>query len=133
MTCILDSYLEYWQKCTTFVIEQQMSFGKKHNTLALKLGQHCLSYFIFHFANFKSILEFPSYNKTKIHGASKKMTKYQRKQWAVNKAMNMLIDKDDQEILKVFKNLKKKDDAADAIVMLNAYKFMYFVDKNFLI
>lgn len=130
LTNILDSYLNYWQNCTTFVIEQQMSFGKKHNTLALKLGQHCFSYFLFHFANFKITLEFPSYNKTRIHGASKKLTKYQRKQWAVQKAMNMLISKEDKITLKFFTELKKKDDTADAIVMLNAYKFMCFVDKS---
>lgn len=130
LTNILDSFLPYWQNCTAFVIEQQMSFGKKHNTLALKLGQHCMSYFLFHFANFKLTLEFPAYHKTRIHGASRKLTKYQRKQWAVDKALNMLISKDDNEILKIFTNLKKKDDAADALIMLNAYKFLCFVDKS---
>ncbi len=33
MTDLLDSYSEYWDRCSHFVIEQQMSFGKnKRNT-----------------------------------------------------------------------------------------------------
>ena len=46
MTNLLDKYQEYWDQCDVFIIEKQMSFGKrKYNTMALKLGQHCWSYF----------------------------------------------------------------------------------------
>ena len=45
MTELLDTYVEYWSQCDIIIIEKQMSFGKKHNTMALKLGQHCWSYF----------------------------------------------------------------------------------------
>ena len=47
LTDVLDEYNEYWDKCQLFVVEQQMSFGKKTNTKALKLAQHTESYFIF--------------------------------------------------------------------------------------
>ena len=44
---ILDKYQDYFDNVSIIVVEQQMSFGKKVNTMALKLGQHCESYFLF--------------------------------------------------------------------------------------
>jgi hypothetical protein len=58
MTELLDMYKPMWDKCSCFVIEQQMSFGKQRNTMALKLGQHCYSYFTFMYGRFKDIIEF---------------------------------------------------------------------------
>jgi len=34
MTDLLDIYVDYWDKCDAFVIEQQMAFGKRRNTMA---------------------------------------------------------------------------------------------------
>ena len=82
----LDKYTSYWDKCSAFIIEQQMSFGrKKQNTMAIKLGQHCYSYFSFYYRDFKLLLEFPSYYKTNIIGAPKNTkglkNKSNRKKW----------------------------------------------------
>lgn len=129
MNHLLDKYKEYWDKCTTFVIEQQMGFGKRRNYMALKLGQHCFSYFIFQYANFKQIIEYPAYNKTKILGAEKKMTKHQRKMWAVNKAVDILSEMEDEDTAKLIQSRKKRDDLSDVIVQLQSYKFLVFVDK----
>ena len=52
MNTELDKYKEYWDKCSIFIIERQMAFMGKRNTMALKLGQHCFSYFIFNFLKF---------------------------------------------------------------------------------
>ena len=41
-------------------IEKQMSFRGKRNTMALKLGQHCYSYFVFKYGASKEIIEFPA-------------------------------------------------------------------------
>ena len=41
----LDKYKEIFDKCDVIIIEQQMSFKKAQNTMAIKLGQHCFSYF----------------------------------------------------------------------------------------
>jgi hypothetical protein len=38
MIDILDIYKKYWDNVSYFVVEQQMSFGKKNNTKALKLA-----------------------------------------------------------------------------------------------
>lgn len=131
----LDKYKHYWNKCTSIIIEQQMGFGKKRNYMALKLGQHCFSYFVFHYSNFKTIIEFPSYNKTKILGAPKKISKYQRKIWAVQKAIEILscrmdVSTTEQEFEKLIVSRKKADDMSDVITQLQAFKFLTFVDKN---
>jgi len=52
---LLDEYVEEWDMCSTFVIEQQMSFGKARNPLALKLGQHCYSYFVFKYKAYQIV------------------------------------------------------------------------------
>ena len=71
MTEMLDLYEDFWKQCDIFLIEQQMSFGKNRNTMALKLGQHCQSYFSIKYGRNVDIIEFPAYNKTNILGAEK--------------------------------------------------------------
>lgn len=130
LTVFLDQYKEYWEQCTTFLIEQQMGFGRKQNTMALKIGQHCFSYFLFHFAMFKQVVEFPSYYKTQILGAPKKSTKHQRKMWSVEEAMRILLDREDNDTLKKITDRKKRDDVCDTITQLQAFKYLYFIDKK---
>jgi hypothetical protein len=130
MYTVLDKYKHYWDKCVSFVVEQQMGFGKKRNYMALKLGQHCLSYFIFNYSSFKHTIEFPSYHKTKIFGASKNLTKYQRKKWAVDKAIEILNDRNDIQSIKQITDYKKRDDMSDIIVQLQSYKYLMFIDKS---
>ena len=48
-----------------------MSFGKQYNTMALKIAQHCWSYFAINYGTAKKIEEFPAYYKTQILGAAK--------------------------------------------------------------
>jgi hypothetical protein len=127
---VLSKYKSYWDKCMSFIIEQQMSFGNKHNHVASKLGQHCFSYFVFNYAQFKNTIEFPSYYKTKVLGAGKNMAKRERKLWAVNKAMEILADRGDQATLDDITSRKKRDDVADTIVQLQAYKFLVFIDEQ---
>jgi len=142
MTDLLDKHRDYWGKCESFVIEQQMSFGKKHNTLALKLGQHCFSYFAITYGRFKNVIEFPSYHKTQVIGAPKIQNKTKtgkvtykaldkpaRKKWSVVMAKEILEERDDQDTLKFLSSSKKKDDLADVIVMLQSWKYITYVDK----
>lgn len=130
MNHVLDQHKDIWDSCTCFVIEQQMSFKQNRNTMALKLGQHCFSYFIFNYASFKQTVEFPAYYKTKILGAHKKMNKQERKAWAVTKAMDILADRDDDDTLALITSRKKRDDLSDTLVQLQAYKYLVFVDKS---
>ena len=73
MTLILNKYKEFWIKCDYFVIEQQMCFQSVRNTLAVKLAQHCFSYFTIFMEIFRKnkIIDFPAFFKTQLLGAPK--------------------------------------------------------------
>ena len=120
-----------------------MCFKQAQNTMALKLGQHCYSYFIFRypitqdgdfvFDESKEIIEFPAYYKTQVMGApkvgGKSMSKPQRKKWSTEKAMGILMERGDTETLEEIEGSKKKDDLADTLIQLQSFKFLRFVDK----
>ncbi len=145
----LDLYSEYWDNVSYFIIEQQMSFGRKTNTMALKIGQHCASYFMFKYGRFRKVVEFPSYHKTQVLGAekqlkdssSKKTTKkvmrkkwtlekYARKKWAIEKAKSILELREDHETLESLTKSRKKDDISDVICQLQAWKYLKFIDTT---
>jgi hypothetical protein len=144
MTDLLDDYSEYWKRCDAFVIERQMGFGKnKTNTLALKLAQHCWSYFSFKFGRFKEIVEFPAHYKTQVLGSKKVKTtnkkgkvkyknvkKKKRKEWCVDKSIKILIQRNDAEFISFIDKSKKKDDIGDVICQLQAFKYLVYVDKS---
>jgi hypothetical protein len=138
----LDNYAEYFDNVSYIVVEQQMSFGKKVNTMALKLGQHCESYFLFKYGRFKEIIEFPSYYKTQVLGSEKikKITKTgktsykaidktKRKKWAIDEASMILAEREDFHTLSEITSIKKSDDVSDVIIQLQAFKYLYFIDK----
>jgi len=120
-----------------------MSFKQAQNTMALKLGQHCYSYFIFRypitqdgdfvFDESKEIIEFPAYYKTQVMGApkvnGKAMSKPERKKWATEKAINILMERGDTDTLDEIIGSKKKDDLADTLIQLQSFKFLRYVDK----
>ena len=127
---VLDSYKHIWDKCSVFIIEQQMSFGhRKNNTMALKLGQHCYSYFLFNYGVFKEVVEFPAYHKTKVLGAPKKMSKPERKDWAVEKAMSLLSQRGDMDIVDKLSSRKKRDDMSDCVLMSVSFSILTYLDK----
>lgn len=130
MMIVLDNHKEYWDNCVAFVIEEQMNFQNKRNHMAVKLGQHCMSYFLFQYANFKKTVEFPARNKTRVLGAPKKMSKPQRKSWAVREMMSILINRGDKDTLTRITSSRKKDDMADVIMQLQSYKYLFFVDQT---
>ena len=135
MTDTLDEYKDIWDTCSVFVIEQQMSFGRKRNTMALKLGQHCYSYFSIFYRDFKKVIEFPSYHKTQMLDAPKKfgsikktykngkskMIKDNHKKWSIRLATRILEMKKDLEHLEILNKMKKKDDVSDCLLMIYAY------------
>ena len=148
MTDLLDSYKTYWDKCIAFVIEEQMNFRGKTNPMALKLGQHCYSYFCFQYGRQKQVIEFHAYHKTQVLGApkiagkptKKGNTRYKgkdqtaRKKGGVVKAMGILEGRG--EVHEVFETkgkkrgtkAPKKDDLADTLCQLQAMKMLVFVE-----
>jgi len=132
MTNTLDAYSSYWDKCSAFIIEKQMSFRNKYNTMALKLGQHCYSYFVIKYENTKKIIEYPAYHKTQVLGARKIDVKQKpkRKKWAVEKALSILNQRKDHITINGFDTCKKKDDMADCLLMTITYSYLYYIDKK---
>ena len=147
MNDILDKYKEYWDKVSYFIIEQQMSFGKRNNTMALKLGQNCESYFMYKYGRFKKVIEYPAYYKTQILGAQKNEKKLKsgkikyvaidkpaRKKWSVEKGLSILKDRKDFSTIeelqkKIGRKKQKLDDKMDVLCQLQSFKYLYFVEK----
>lgn len=145
MNDVLDEYLDYFDHCTAIIIEKQMSFGKgKNNPMAMKLGQHCYSYFTFKYGRTKTIVDFPAYHKTQILGAPKvkgkpyksgktrwkAMDKKSRKKWSIEKAIEILTSRGEIDILDSLTTVKKRDDLADTLTQLQAFKYLTFVNKK---
>lgn len=139
-TSVLDEYSVFWRKCAAFVIEQQMSFpGRQNygfrkkvlkiNTKAIKVGQHIYSYFSILYGGIKPVFEFPSYYKTQVLGAPKKLTDAQRKKWAVDTAKSILCERKDFTHVAQIDNYAKRDDVCDTIVQIQAWKYLMYVDK----
>ncbi len=144
MIYVLDDLLKYFDKCTYFVVEEQMFFKGKNNKMAVKLGQHCQSYFYFKYGHFKTIIEFPAYHKTHIlgckkldNGITKKgKTKYKnvdkpaRKKWAIEKAKEVVLLRNEKSDILEKKRGTKLDDLSDTLIQLQAFKYMFYVDKK---
>lgn len=136
----LDNYMEFWDTCDVFVIEEQM----KNNTMATKLAQHCYSYFLIKYGRMKTVLYFPSYFKTKILGAPKiegkpyksgkkrwkAMQKTQRKKWAIQEAMRIFEMRKENTALEKIQKARKKDDLADTFLMGKAFQYRVYIDKK---
>jgi hypothetical protein len=140
----LDQYMDEFTNCDMIIVEKQMEgWGRgmkaqARNTIAVKLMQNCISYFLFYYRDFKPTIEFPAFYKTLTLGApkkieGKKMSKYWRKKWSTGNAKEILTARGDIENLMIFQKHKKKaDDIADVINQLQAFKVLVFLeDKDF--
>jgi hypothetical protein len=121
-----------------------MSFGAKINKMAVKLGQHCYSYFTFLYGRRKCYIEFHAYYKTQILGAPKipgkpyksgkprwkAMAKPQRKKWSVKQAVEILTSRGEVDVLDGLTTVKKRDDLADTLTQLQAFKYLVYVDQS---
>lgn len=121
LTELLDSYKPYLDQCSTIVIEQQMSFGSRINTMAIKIAQHTYSYMLFRYGKTKQIVEYPSYNKTQILGAPPGLEKPQRKKWAIAKADEIWTLRGDMDATGYVSAKKKKDDMSDCLLHVLSY------------
>jgi hypothetical protein len=125
LTAILDQYGDYWDKCNVILIEKQMQYKKKINPTALKIAQHTYSYFVFKYAKFKEILEYPAKNKTKVLGCGTDVKNI--KKWAIEKALYICNKRNDTTSLDIINKNKKKDDYSDTIIQLQSYKVLKYL------
>lgn len=114
----LDECKDVFDECSVILIEKQMQFRGKFNVMAMTLAQHCYTYFLMRYPD-KKIINYPAFHKTKTFDAPKKMTKYRRKKWAVEKARECIQD---SSFLPFFTESKKQDDLADTYLMCLSYK-----------
>lgn len=124
LTVFLDRFSELWDRVSIILIEQQMAYGRsKSNIQALRLAQHCLSYFYCLYGNFKIIQEFSSTHKTRVLGCplEKRKTHKSRKDFSVQLVRKLLRDRHDS-IWDTFQKFSKKDDISDCILMIQAFK-----------
>ncbi len=121
LTRVLDNHVALFDLCDIILIEKQMGFGKAHNTLGLRIAQHCLSYFLIRYDSFKEVQEYPAYHKTQILGAPKGLSKPQRKKWSVEKAKEVLGMGKASAVLDKWASFKKRDDVSDCVCMCFAY------------
>lgn len=145
MTDVLNKYAPYFDNVSYFVVEQQMAFKKKCNTMALKLGQHCMSYFIIKYGREKKVFEFPAYNKTQILGCEKvegkigKIGKIKyinigdkaRKKWCETESICIYNEREDYETINEINSVLKKNDICDNTCQMQAFKILHFLDGKY--
>jgi len=110
---IMDTYKHIWIDCDVFLIERQMAM----NMQALKLSHYLEAYLKIYYPN-KQVLNYNAATKTKKLGASNLKTKKDRKDWAVQYTSQLLS----RDNLRYFESLKKKDDVADVVCMIETYQ-----------
>lgn len=110
---VLDERLGVWRQCHAFIVENQMPINQK----ACRIQTCIMTYFQTLFGNFKSTLSCSSRLKT----FGEKITdKRQRKLYCVELARKLLTD-EWPHLLARFKDMKKKDDIADAVCQWLAF------------
>jgi hypothetical protein len=126
LTKHLEEHKHIYLSCQVILIEKQMCFKGMFNIRALRIAQHCMSWFVIQqCANNElvfDIVEFPAANKTKRLGAIDLKTKPERKKWCILKAEQLL--QSNKTLLSKFQKTKKKDDIADTVCQATAFAIM---------
>jgi hypothetical protein len=148
---ILDNYKKegFWDGVKYVIIEEQFintraskQYKGTANMIAIKIGEVAYSWILYHYPA-TIISYFPSRRKYAIcrcpattekksrktgNMEPRKMTKVDRKKWAITKSHEILISRGENEVvdhlLKLKKTEKQKlDDIGDCIIQLQAFKW----------
>ena len=140
LSWVIQNERELLDQCDIYIIEEQ----RKVNTNAIRLAHHVSSILNINCNYTKPVISFPSYHKTKVLGAPRKemtslktgkkkyesMTQTERKKWNTELALRILQMRKDEEWLDLLRSMKKKDDVSDCLCMIQAFKFMYYVNDD---
>jgi hypothetical protein len=119
LSSLLFSLTPEWDACTHVLIEQQMGARHASNIACLKIAQHVYAFFL-HFFPEKNLIEYPAYMKTQAMGAPLKISKSDRKKWAVEKCREFIkwTGEEHGDRMTAF---RKKDDVSDCVLMCFAF------------
>ena len=121
ITDFLDKYLPIFKNSHIMIIERQLPT----NYRAVRISQHIISYFMFHFKdltpNLPMIFEIDPKLKGKELGASRHLNERGIKQWSVEQCVSILKKRHDEEGLEILRKNKKKDDLADTVCQIEAF------------
>jgi hypothetical protein len=123
MIKFLDDNRGVWDTCNGVILEKQMSM----NYNAQVVQHFIFSYFKDLYGTFKYISDISATRKTQVLNAPKKMTKLERKKWAVVEAKKVMTLRKDEQGLKIL-STTKADDLADCLLQLKAFQKLVFVD-----
>lgn len=123
----LDKYLDLFKTCHMVIIEKQLPV----NYRAVRMSQNTLTYFMTHLKNITPQLamffEIKPQLKGRELGAPPNLNERGIKLWAVEKARELLTDRNDQVGLKVLNRKdpitnrkEKKDDLSDTLCQIEA-------------
>jgi hypothetical protein len=138
LTIVLQQHNEILKTCDTILIEEQMAFGQRINILAVKLAQHCYSYFVLAFPHMQ-VIYFPAYYKTQVLGCPKVRNsngrwvaapQKDRKKWSAELAEEILRQRDEITGAENMAKKKKRDDLGDTLLQIQAYKYMTYVQNG---
>ena len=121
----LDSNLSLWDTCNGIIIERQMRL----NYNAQVVQHFIFAYFKIKYGSFKYIADISATRKTQTLGAPKKMTKPERKKWAVKEANKVCEYREDFEGMSIL-CASKADDLADSLLQLKAFQKCLFIDRT---
>lgn len=117
----IKTLLPQLQTCDVILIEKQFKCRGVQNAACIHLEHHLNGILMWALSHTKTKIEvYASRHKTKAF-ESQKMTKIERKKWTVEETTKLLLSREDYDTLDIF-NKKKKDDMADVIMMIQAYK-----------
>lgn len=113
---LLHNYGDLLSISDVCLVEKQMT---RLNMKATKLSYHVMSFFNIIWPHVK-VIEYSAANKTRTFTFTK-MTKKQRKQYCIDKTVDILIEKNEHDNLAILLCHKKMDDICDTYQMVNSY------------
>jgi hypothetical protein len=124
LNTFFDQYANYFIPCHLIIFERQLTT----NYNMVRMSQHTLSYFLNLLKAVKHtcfIVEIESRIKSNELGGAAGLKGKQLKQWAVDRATELLTWRNDTFSLQVMQERKKKDDLADTVVQAEALCSMW--------
>jgi hypothetical protein len=118
LSAYLEKHKEFLEQCDYIIIEKQLRVNK----IAQRVEGHLISWLLITLKCGQKIKSISSKEKTRQFNAPLKMTKPQRKKWAVMFVKEMVFSNMHCDMLHLLETTKKADDICDAYLQCQAFK-----------